>query len=175
MESVTFISIIWLLPLIFMLHDFEEIIFIEWWLNKERLVLIKKYPKIAKEYDELNTAGFALAVSEIFIIIILITLITIVFKWYYLWFGSLITFFIHLIIHLIQWIIYKKYIPAIITVVPASIYSIYAIGFIYSNSNMEILPIVIWSMLSMVIVFTNLIFAHKLARKFSEFIRSYER
>ena len=175
MESVKFISIIWLLPLIFMLHDFEEIILMEWWVNKERLVLLEKYPKIVKEYGELSTAGFALAVSEIFIIIILITLTAIIFKWYYLWFGGIITFFVHLIMHLIQWIIYKKYIPAIATVIPAIIYSVYAIYFIYNNSNMEILPIVMWSILSMVIFFINLIFVHKLARKFTKFLRSSEK
>ena len=175
MESVKFISIIWLLPLIFMLHDFEEIIFMEWWVNKERLVLLKKYPQIAKEYGELSTAGFALAVSEIFVIIIFITLTAIIFKWYYLWFGGIITFFVHLIMHLIQWIIYKKYIPAIATVIPAIIYSVYAIYFIYNNSNMEILPMVMWSILSMVIFFINLIFVHKLAGKFTKFLRSSEK
>ncbi|MFT8314281.1 MAG: hypothetical protein ABF633_08475 [Clostridium sp.] len=50
MGDVKFISIIWLLPLVFMLHDFEEII---------------------------------------------------------------------LVVHIIQWIVFKKYIPAISTTVPA--------------------------------------------------------
>lgn len=172
MENIKFISIIWLLPIIFMLHDFEEIIFMEWWGEKNKLELIEKYPRIAKVYTRLSTAAFALAVSEEFIIIILITLVSIIFEWYYLWFGLLITFLVHLIVHLIQWIIYKKYIPAIVTVVPSMMYSVYAIYFIYNNSNMGILPLAMWSIFGIVIFLINLIFVHKLARKFNKFIKN---
>lgn len=56
MDSVKFISVIWLLPIVFMIHDFEEIIFMEWWIKKEMITLEKKYPQILKVYDGLNTA-----------------------------------------------------------------------------------------------------------------------
>lgn len=171
MRDVKFISIIWLLPLVFMLHDFEEIIFLEWWVNKNKLELLRKYPRIANVYNEISTAAFALGVSEEFIILILITLGSIIFNWYYLWFGVLVGFFIHLVVHIIQWIVFKKYIPAISTTVPAMIYSIYAIYFIYNNSNMEILMLAMWSALGIIIVWFDLIFAHKLARKFNKFIK----
>ncbi|AWI03577.1 HXXEE domain-containing protein [Clostridium drakei] len=165
MENVEFISLIWLFPLIFMVHDFEEIIFQEWWFNKERLSLLKKYPKVVKEYEQISTAGFALAVSEEFIVLLIISLTAIVFRWYYLWLGTLVTFLIHLIIHIVQWAIYKKYIPAIITVIPAVIYSIYAIRFIYKSSNMMLLPGIMWSIGSMIIFLANLFFAHIMARR----------
>lgn len=172
MENVEFISLIWLFPLIFMVHDFEEIIFQEWWFNKERLSLLKKYPKIVKEYEQISTAGFALAVSEEFIVLLIISLTAIVFQWYYLWLGTLVTFLIHLIIHIVQWAIYKKYIPAIITVIPAVIYSIYAIHFIYESCNMMLLPGIMWSIVSMIIFLANLFFAHIMARKLTRFLET---
>jgi len=173
MESVEFINIIWLLPIIFMLHDFEEIIFIEWWTQKNKVVLLKKYPKIAQRFTEFSTASFALAVSEEFILLIIITSGSLIFNWYYLWFGALVGFFIHLVVHIIQWIIFKKYIPAIVTTIPAIIYSIYAIYYIYNNTTMTILFSIIWSTLGIIIVFINLNFAHKLARKFDKINRTH--
>lgn len=172
MENMQFISLIWLFPLIFMVHDFEEIIFQEWWFNKERSALLKKYPKVAGEYEGISTAGFALAVSEEFIIIIVIALTAIVFQWYYLWLGTLVTFLIHLIIHIVQWAIYKKYIPAIISVIPAVIYSIYSIRFVYESCNMKLLFGIMWSIVSMIIFLANLFFAHRMARKITRFFRS---
>lgn len=172
MENVEFISLIWLFPLIFMVHDFEEIIFQEWWFNKERSTLLKKYPKVAREYERISTAGFALAVSEEFIVLLVISLTAIVFQWYYLWLGTLLTFLIHLIIHIVQWAIYKKYIPAIITVIPAAIYSIYAIRFVYESCNMQLLSGIMWSMIGMIIFGANLFFVHRMARKITRFFRS---
>lgn len=166
MESVKFISIIWLLPLVFMLHDFEEIIFVEWWVNKNKVMLLKRFPRVAKTYSELSTAAFALAVSEEFIILLFITLAAVIFKWYYLWFGALIGFAAHLVVHLVQWMVFKKYIPAIVTTIPSMVYSAYAIYFVVNNSNMETLYLTVSSILGIVLLVANLFLAHKLARKF---------
>lgn len=173
MENVKFISIIWLFPLVFMFHDFEEIIFMQWWEGKNKLVLIKKYPWISEIINSnLCTAAFSLAVSEEFIILGLITLTSVIYKWYYLWLGALITFFVHLIMHLIQWIVFKKYIPAIATAIPSMMYSAYAVYYIYNSCKLEILPLTIWSILSMILFIINLIFVRKLAGKFNKFINS---
>lgn len=171
MESVKFISLVWLFPLVFMFHDFEEIIFIQWWERKNKLVLIKKYPWIFKVVSiDLCTAAFSLAVSEEFIILVLITLTSIIFKWYYLWFGAFITFFVHLIMHLIQWIAFKKYIPAIATAIPSMIYSAYTIYYIYNICKFNLLQLIMWSILSIIFFLINLIFVHKLAGRFNKFI-----
>ncbi|QVK16885.1 HXXEE domain-containing protein [Mycoplasmatota bacterium] len=92
MINIEFVSVIWLFPIVFMLHDFEEIIFMKWWIQRNRLVLLKKFSKISKVYNEFSTEAFALAVSEEFIILFLITLGSIIFNWYYLWLGVLIGF-----------------------------------------------------------------------------------
>jgi hypothetical protein len=40
--------IIWLFPIIFMIHEFEEIIFMRWWLGKNKESILTKYPKLGK-------------------------------------------------------------------------------------------------------------------------------
>ena len=171
MDNLEFINIIWLFPIVFMLHDFEEIILIELWARKNKVVLLKNHPRVATLYTEVSTASFALAVSEEFIVLSLITLGSVIFSWYYLWLGALVGFFIHLVVHLIQWIVFKKYIPAIATTIPSIIYSVYAINYICVNSSMEISPLIIWSVLGVIIVFINLIFARKLSGRFNKYIK----
>lgn len=170
MDSVKFISVIWLLPIVFMIHDFEEIIFMEWWIKKEMITLEKKYPQILKVYDGLNTASFTFAVAEEFIVLVMITMFAILFNWYYLWFGVLVGFVIHLILHVFQWIIYKKYVPVIITTIPSIMYSIYAIYFIMNSIVLNITLLIIWAVVGSIIVYINLYFAHKLAKKINIFI-----
>jgi hypothetical protein len=167
MENVKFISIIWLLPLVFMLHDFEEIIFMEWWVKKHKSMLLERFPRVAKLYGKLSTAAFALAVSEEFIILMFITLASVIFRWYYLWFGAMIGFAAHLVVHLVQWIVFKMYIPAIVTTIPSIMYSAYAIYFVINNGNMEISSLVVWGIMGIILLVGNLFLAHKLASRLS--------
>lgn len=163
--STEFISILWFMPIVFMLHDFEEIIFVRWWTEKDRHELGKRYPKLIKMYGNFSTASFALAVDEEFIIIILVTLTAVIFRWYYLWFGITAAFLFHLIIHVIQWLIYKKYIPCIVTSIPAVVYSAFAISFVYKNACFNMTALVIWCIISIILMIINLNLIHKLAQK----------
>lgn len=171
MDNIQFISLIWLLPIVFMIHDFEEIIFINWWMKKNEELISKNYPRIFNEYNGMSTAAFALAVSEEFILLVGVTLASVVFNWYYLWLGALIGFLVHLLVHVFQWIVFKKYTPMIFTSFIGIAYSIYALDFVYNTINPNIVLLVIWGFTGVVIVWFNILFVHKLARRFDEFIK----
>jgi len=36
-------------PIVFIIHDFEEIIFIQSWISKNRYYLYEKFPKLSKK------------------------------------------------------------------------------------------------------------------------------
>lgn len=55
---------VWLFPVLFILHDMEEIIGFGIWLQKNRTMLDEKYPKISRTYQDFSTEGMALAVTE---------------------------------------------------------------------------------------------------------------
>lgn len=96
----------------------EEIIGIEIFLSKNKEWLEKKYPNWIEPYRNFSTAGFALAVYEELMICLLICLITYVTKSEIIsciWIGSFIGCDLHFIIHIIQSIAIRKYIPALIT------------------------------------------------------------
>ena len=164
--------IVWLLPIVFMIHDFEEIIFFKSWISKNRDYLAKKFPKLSKRFlfrlENLSTSAFALAVAEEFVLLSLITLGSILFDNYLLWLAAFMGFFVHLLIHLVQWIVVKRYIPAIYTTFLSLIYCSYSLYVIISNNIFQPLEIVLWTLIGVVLVGVNLTFAHKLAEIFDK-------
>jgi hypothetical protein len=155
-----------------MLHDFEEIIFFKTWINKNKYDLKEKYPKIAKRFlarlEKLSTQGFAVAIAEEFILLSLITLGSTLFNNYLLWLAVFMGFFIHLLIHLGQTIILKRYIPGIITTFFALIYCIYGLHEIITNNIFSTSQIIFWTIIGIGLVGINLLFAHKLGEIFDK-------
>lgn len=111
-------SYIWLFPLIFIFHDMEEIIGFGIFLKRNKTFLQKKYPWAIAPYKDFSTEGLSLAVFEelvlciVFCFIISITSNEII---SYLWLGGFIGCTLHFVIHIVQSIIIRKYIPALIT------------------------------------------------------------
>jgi hypothetical protein len=165
-------TIIWLLPIVFMIHDFEEIIFFKSWINKNKDYLTEKFPKISKRFlprmGHLSTSAYALAVAEEFLLLSLITVGSVLFDNYFLWLAALMGFFVHLLVHLGQWIILKRYIPGIWTIFLAFVYCVYALYEIISNNVFQISEIVLWTIIGFGLVGVNLLFAHKLAEMYDK-------
>ncbi len=46
---------VWLFPIIFIVHDMEEIIGFGIWLKKNKALLDEKYPSISKTYKDFST------------------------------------------------------------------------------------------------------------------------
>jgi len=164
--------IVWLLPIVFMIHDFEEIIFFKSWISKNRDYLAKKFPKLSKRFlfrlENLSTPAFAIAMAEEFILLCMITLGSVLFDNYLLWLAAFMGFFVHLLIHLVQWIVVKRYIPAIYTTFLSLGYCSYSLYVIVSNNIFQPLEIVLWTVIGVVLVGVNLTFAHKLAEIFDK-------
>ena len=164
--------IIWLLPIVFMIHDFEEIIFFKPWINKNKDYLTKKFPKISKRFvprmKNLSTSAFTLAVAEEFLLLSLITVGSVLFNNYLLWLAAFMGFFVHLLVHLGQWVILKRYIPAIGTTFLALIYCAYSMYKIIIDEVFHPSEILLWTIIGFGLVGANLVFAHKLAEKFDK-------
>jgi hypothetical protein len=154
-----------------MFHDFEEIIFFKSWMNKNGDYLAKRFPKLSKRFlfrlSNLSTPAFALAVAEEFVLLSLITLGSVLFNNYWLWLAAFMGFFVHLLAHLVQWVVLKRYIPAICTSFLSLIYCAYALYEIISNNIFQPLEIVLWTVIGLCLMGVNLVFAHKLAEVFN--------
>ena len=155
-----------------MIHDFEEIIFLKEWITKNKAYLSEKFPRRSKRllsrFENLSVQAFSIAVAEEFVLLSIITVLSVVFDSYLLWFGIFMGFFVHLIVHIVQWIIIRRYIPAIYTTFIALVYCMLSFWFILTNNLFEIQEMVIWTFIGLGVVVVNLLFAHKLAEWFDK-------
>ena len=154
-----------------MIHEFEEMIFLKTWLYKDKNYLHNKFPKIGpriySQYCKFTTSGFVLAIAEEFIIISILTYISIIIQNVYIWFALFMGFTIHIIIHIVQWIFYKKYVPTIVTSFLVLPFCVYVFMEIVKNEALEISPIIICSIIGIVGVIVHLKLIHYFGHKFS--------
>ena len=162
---------IWIFPVLFVFHDFEEIIGFGIWYNKNKQKLKNKYPKIAIMIDmmfsDYSTEGMAIAVLEELTLCIVICILGMYFDMYVLWIGVFIIFVIHMIMHIVQSAFWGNYVPSLITSIieiPISIIIIYQCLII---NPIAIGELVKWNIIALILILVNLKFAHFLMHKFT--------
>ena len=164
-------NLLWLFPVIFMLHEMEEIIGFGPWLDKNQAI-INKYPRIAASYEHFSPSGFALAVLEEYLLVIIITGASLYFANYLVWLGAFIGFCLHLIVHLIQSILIRKYIPALASSLVLLPPSILIIKRAIAMSSYSLTSLLISTFLCVILMVVNLAFAHKLMRLVTKTLKS---
>ncbi|MGN1262835.1 MAG: HXXEE domain-containing protein [Prevotella sp.] len=108
-----------LLPLLFVVHDMEEMTKREKWIQLHGDSVKSRFPKMRKAIDLLSgvsSTTFSIMVAEELVII----LVAVVACWFYasfhiLWASLLGAFTLHLLIHIFQALILGGYIPGLIT------------------------------------------------------------
>lgn len=162
---------VWLFPIIFIFHDMEEIIGFGMWLKNNEQILSEKCPGMLSSHKNFSTEGFAFAVFEELVLCIVLSVLAFesdkeMFS--YLWLGAFVGCTLHFVIHIVQAIWLKQYIPAVCTSViclPVSIYILYRC-FIIMNGTWWYAAICMAA--GIVIVLVNLKFAQKLIGWFTE-------
>lgn len=155
--------IVYLLPFVFIIHDFEEIIGYHNWFKKHGEWLKQKWPRMDKfitHFQNLPTSSFAIGVLEEFLIISLITIHALLFHWYYAWIAVFTAFTFHIIMHVIQWCIIRKYIPVIITSLLSVPYVVWGLKEIFSSYH--ITEIIICFLIGVTVTILNLLLIHRI-------------
>jgi uncharacterized membrane protein YagU involved in acid resistance len=172
--SVKIETLMWLLPIVFMFHDFEEIIMFKPWLTANLPKLEKRFPKWTSralaDQSKMSTSAFALAVAEEFIILSVLTLLAVELELYPLWAGMLLGFFIHLLVHMGQFAVYRGYVPVILTSLPGGLYCLIALHDLNFYHPLDWGLVAIWTAASLLIIGVNLALALKLAVKFETWL-----
>lgn len=167
-------TLMWLLPIIFMFHDFEEIIMFKPWLNANSAVLEKRFPQWASRaltsHNKISTSAFALAVAEEFIILSTLTLIAVELGLYPFWAGMMLGFFIHLLVHMGQFVIYRRYVPVILTSIPSGLYCMIALHDLNAYQPLDWKLVAIWTLTSLVTLSVNLALALKMSARFETWL-----
>ena len=158
-----------LLPIIFIFHDMEEIIGFGWFFRNNPLIF-ERFPRITKAYKDYTTAGMALAVYEEFIPFFGISLLAYFFEndvLNALWFGLMLSLTAHFIVHLMQSIYIKKYVPSLITSIICLPISVVILINSSKYMNFSLMSVVI-IFASIILMMANLKFAHWLMHKFGK-------
>lgn len=161
---------VWLFPIIFIVHDMEEIIGFGIWLKKNKALLDEKYPSISKTYKDFSTEGFSLAVLEELILCIIFCLLALFTGNKYIWcmwLGGFIACALHFVIHIGQAIVMRQYIPATITSILFLPVSIWVIIKFIAELSLQTTELIVFSIIGIAIVALNLKFAQSLIGKFT--------
>ena len=158
-------SIMWLFPIVFMIHEFEEIIFLPRWLRRNRL-FISKNPQMADNLDswDLSTTAFAAVVLDEYILLAAITLVCVEYRMYSLFAAVTIGYLIHVCIHVGQALFLQRYIPAVGSGVFTAAYNCFSLYYLNMLQLLNWNSVAFLSPLVILFIGLNLVSCHKIVK-----------
>ncbi len=167
-------TIMWLFPIVFMIHDFEEIIMMRPWVDRNAPYLKERFPRIAARalphLEALSTSSYALAIFLMFLSVSAVTLISVEFDLYALWAGVLIGYFIHAILHVTQFLAFRRYVPVVITSLITAPYCIWALIVINHRHPLPTDPTLVWTAVALVFIGGSLVLFLAIAARFERWL-----
>jgi len=126
-------SVLWLLPLTFVFHDFEEILKVESWLARHGEHVLGRTPpyirRFLRDTFRMNTKQFAKDVLWLYTFIFGVTAAAVFFDVYLPYLAVLAVYFLHVFTHVGQAVLLRMYTPgvttAVLIVLPYSLYAYY--------------------------------------------------
>lgn len=154
-------------PLLFVLHELEEIFTLRRWFLRNGPLLCRRFPRLGPRLlahaERLSTGAFSAIAVEELMIIVLISLAAASFGAVYIYTGVIIAFTVHLAVHIVQTIVWRGYVPATITsilILPTSLYLLHSLNVAYDFA----LPrLFVASAVAVVLMVVNLFAAHRIA------------
>ena len=146
-------------PILFMIHDFEEIIWGHPWLkrNISSLQVPKFIKRMLVAVADLSSKQFTLIVMEEFIGCTLISLCAFGGRGKRLFLGIIIGYILHCIMHVVQCMYIKRYIPLVISAVITGI----IVGILIFKLFREVafFKMIIDGLIGTVLIIANILFA----------------
>lgn len=137
-----------------MLHEFEEMIMLPAWIRKNEKELSVMFPALRTKLLFLKSPAFVIAVCEEFIIVSACTIVAITTGSIQPWYICLLAFSLHFMAHVVQFLILRRYIPAIVSTLLCLPYCVKAISVVYEQYS--IAGNILLAVASLVICIANL-------------------
>lgn len=178
MNTMNFI--VWMFPVIFMLHDFEEIIMAEVWGNRYKKEIDTLWPKrqpFGLSYlHYFQTPTFSIAVEVEFLMFSLISFLSVVFQSYFLWYSAFLGHTIHLVfVHILICNQFKHYVPGVITSI---IFLLPSIWFLFTAEKIlqyGVSTILLSCLLGIVLMMMIIPVLHKAMGSWSKLLYNYSK
>ena len=161
---------VWMLPILFILHDFEEIIFMPLWKTRHH----QKLETFKKPFFGSVTQGsaFAVGVFEEFIILVFISGFCQITDNSLLYLSFVIAYTAHFIIHYIMCLQFRGYVPGVVTVTLELPIVLMIISH-YWPSEISLLSVTAYLFVAMALTYTNLKVMHQMMPKIQISLESY--
>ena len=161
---------VWMLPILFILHDFEEMIFMPLWKTRHH----QKLETFKKPFFGSVTQGsaFAVGVLEEFIILMFISGFCQITHNTLLYLSFVIAYTSHFIINYIMCMQFRGYVPGVVTVT-LELPMVLMIISHYWSSDVPLLSVFVYLLLAMIIAFTNLKIMHLIMPKIQTHLEKY--
>lgn len=170
--NISLPTLLWLFPITFLLHDFEEILFVELWFKRNYSSASQKVPRFFKKrFHKMSTitaAQFTLPVVLQFIMYIISTYLAVDHHFYSMFLGFNLILLFHVFMHIGQSLFLGVYALGVGTAVTVTLpYSLYLFYRLVVENVIEISTIFTslpYGLLTIVIVYLGHKIAHKLLR-----------
>ena len=168
MSALSVLYLVLSLPVAFILHDAEEVAVQHRWMLAHRESLASRFPKLRpmiERLSRLGTTAFAIAATEELVVLVVATCYVLIGGTYstQIWSALFLAFSLHLFVHLVQAILFRGYVPGVLTSLIFMPYAIYGLWSIWLTTTIVEFFLMILCGISFMIA--NLYFAHRLGMK----------
>lgn len=165
MSALSILFLVLPFPLAFIIHEAEEIAVQRRWMSRHHDILKQKFPRLkplTAHLAKLGTKAFAVAAAEELLIVLAVTALVLIQYEFcmQIWSAIFIAFSLHHIVHILQAVAVRGYVPGLVSTVvllPYSAYGLYSI-----HLAMSLWEMLAWGAAGLVFMAVNLMFAHKL-------------
>ena len=157
---------------LFMIHEFEEIIFIKKFIEKNKVVKNMKnelFVKIKESYPSTETTS--LMIAEEFIILSTLLSIASEFRMYEIVLSLFIVYIAHLVPHIYDALRYRKFSPGSRTSFIIFPLGILIIWNVILNKEINFVIFILCVIIIGFLMILNLIFLHKISKKIDKYLR----
>ena len=164
--KLSFITIV-----LFMIHEFEEIIFIKKFIEKNKVVKDMKNELFVKKKESYpSTETTSLMIAEEFIILSTLLFIASEFRMYEIVLSLFIVYIAHLVPHIYDALRYRKFSPGSRTSLIIFPLGILMIWNVILNKEINFVIFILCVIIIGFLMILNLIFLHKISKKIDKYL-----
>lgn len=169
-------TVMWLFPIVFMIHDFEEVIMFKPWVEKNAGFMKKDFPRLAARMlphmEGLSTSSYALGIGMMFLVVSAVTFVSAEWDLYALWAGAVIGYFVHALAHIASFLVVRRYVPVVITSVITAPYCVWALAVVNGRHPLLIGQTLLFSVAAFVVIVAGIYLAYRLAARFERWLKA---
>lgn len=168
-------AMVWLFPILFMIHDFEEIILTRAWKKKYRKAREESNMKRIPFSDFVSADSFSIGVLEEFFIFSIVCLFSCCASNYVVWYGLFFGIVFHFLIHIRMNIQFKHYTPGFYT---ALLFLPFGAYFLYKGAIMtgySVRTLCLSAIFGLIVIILNVVVLHKMMPVMEHWLTAYEK